>query len=112
MFQSKQAISLSVVFVIVILAFIILSIIQKTFKGMDIVWYVLILLYGLLVVYDTDCLVIGGCNVWSWIRTVLHMILPIVILVLKITFIRSLQKEKKQQVFLTASPSPSPSTMK
>ena len=35
-----------------------------------------------LIVYDTNCLTAGQCNTWSWIRTALYVILPIISLVL------------------------------
>ena len=40
----------------------------------------------LLLVYDTDCLVTGGCYVYSWIRTILYLIsIIIVIIVMSLT---------------------------
>jgi ABC-type dipeptide/oligopeptide/nickel transport system permease component len=35
-----------------------------------------------LIVYDTNCLTAGQCNTWSWVRTALYIILPIISLVL------------------------------
>ena len=53
------------------------------------VWYGISLIFQLalilLFVYDTDCLTRGGCGVWSWIRTILNVIFPIVFLIIIIS---------------------------
>lgn len=56
--------------------------------------YILALLFAAITIYDTQCLVGGGCIVWSWIRTVLYCILPIVAI---IAFFMSFGKEKKEK---------------
>lgn len=46
-----------------------------------------------LIVYDTNCLTAGQCNTWSWIRTALYIILPIISLVLSTVAVVSSFKE-------------------
>jgi hypothetical protein len=53
---------------------------QKVTKG-SIVMFALFLCYILLLVYDTDCLTAGECSIWSWIRTVLYVIFPVLFLI-------------------------------
>lgn len=36
----------------------------------------------LLVAYDTACLTVGGCSVWSWIRTIIYVFVPVIVLLL------------------------------
>lgn len=46
------------------------------------------LLFGIpfviLFTYDTNCLVLGNCNVWSWIRTCLYIIFAILMVVMTV----------------------------
>ena len=49
-----------------------------------------------LLIYDTDCLTSGNCNIWSWIRTVLYAILPVLGIVLTIMGYRQLSSQDTQ----------------
>ena len=40
-----------------------------------------------MITYDTNCLTAGNCNMWSWIRTFLHL-LPFIILIIVILIYR------------------------
>lgn len=79
MFQSPQAITISIFYFIVfaVLAFL-------AFKHMQVIDAIKALtpffITTLLFIYDTDCLVKGGCYVYSWIRTVLYLISIIIII--------------------------------
>ena len=51
-----------------------------------------------LIVYDTNCLTAGQCNTWSWVRTALYIILPIISLVLStVAFVNSFKENNMIQ---------------
>jgi cell division septation protein DedD len=79
MFQSPQAITISIFYFIM---FLIVSFLA--FKSLPFVDALKVLapflLTTLLLIYDTDCLVTGGCYVYSWIRTVLYLISIIIVI--------------------------------
>jgi hypothetical protein len=86
MFQSPQAITISIFYFIMFLIVAFLA-----FKSLPFVDALKVLtpflLTTLLLIYDTDCLVTGGCYVYSWIRTVLYLIsIIIVINLISLTF--------------------------
>lgn len=52
------------------------------------IWYLIpfviwLIHYGIQV-YDTNCLTVGNCSVWSWIRTIFNIIGPILLVILVI----------------------------
>lgn len=79
MFQSPQAITISICFLIMFLIVAFLA-----FKSLPFVDALKVLtpflLTTLLLIYDTDCLVTGGCFVYSWIRTILYLISIVIII--------------------------------
>lgn len=86
MFQSPQAITISIFYFIMFLIIAFLA-----FKNLPVVDALKLLtpflLTTLLLIYDTDCLVTGGCFVYSWIRTILYLIsIIIVINIISLTF--------------------------
>lgn len=76
MFQSPQAITIAIFYFIMffIIAFM-------SFKNLSFLAALKViipyLLMTVLLIYDTDCLVQGGCFVYSWIRSVLYLIIII-----------------------------------
>lgn len=76
MFQSPQAVTIALFYFIMffIIAFI-------SFKNLPFLAALKVLapylIMTVLLIYDTDCLVAGGCFVYSWIRTVLYLIVII-----------------------------------
>lgn len=53
---------------------------------------------ALLLTYDINCLVVGNCNVWSWIRTVLYLITVIsYIAIIILILVHETPKEKKEE---------------
>lgn len=107
---STQAYVLIVVYALCILIGMIMTIktaIQnKSAKG--IVAYIISLIITLLlitlIVYDTNCLTAGQCNTWSWVRTSLYVILPIISLILATIALatsfkepRNTQQQQQQQ---------------
>lgn len=79
MFQSPQAITISIFYFIM---FLIVSFLA--FKSLPVVDALKVLtpflITTLLLIYDTDCLVTGGCYVYSWIRTILYLISIIIVI--------------------------------
>lgn len=77
MFKTKQSIAVGVVY-----AILTVLILVRTFwppiMGASFVVLFLWLMFAAVTIYDTDCLVLGGCGTWSWIRTVLYMLAPII----------------------------------
>lgn len=87
---SNQALTLTVIYSIVVIISIVFTIIgvssdkkDKTEKRsavyltfINIIFYIIWISLLALIVYDTQCLTSGECNIWSWVRTVIYAILP------------------------------------
>lgn len=39
-------------------------------------------LWMILLIYDTKCLVEGNCNTWAWVRTILMLLIPAILIIL------------------------------
>jgi uncharacterized membrane protein len=66
--------------------------------GFVIGWFVFICF----LVYDTNCLVVGDCRVWSWVRTLFYLIVPVIVIVLFFLFNgkakeKEIEKEKEDK---------------
>jgi hypothetical protein len=82
MFVSLQALVVLIVYVLVMIAAIVTSIVKSKFSaGTAIGLLFAIILLGI-TVYDTHCLTSGSCTAWSWIRTGIYILLPIIGLIL------------------------------
>lgn len=70
MFESTQAKILAILFAIEILvAAIMIGVRAKLGALIAIPIYLLIVIpLTLLSVFDQDCVVVGGCNIWAWVR--------------------------------------------
>lgn len=88
---SKQTIVLIVVYLICIFVGFISSIVKKQFDLKLVLGSLLSLLFLTLFAYDTNCLTKGDCNGWSWFRTILYILVPILALV---SYIISLFQKK------------------
>ncbi len=79
MFQSPQAITIGIFYFLMFLIVAFLA-----FKHLGFVDALKLLtpflITTLLLIYDTDCLVAGGCHVYSWIRTILYLISIIIVI--------------------------------
>lgn len=87
---SPQAILLLVVYILIIIIATV-SAIQKQgasyILGLNVV---LSLALTILLAYDTACLTSGNCGIWSWVRTVLYIVIPIIgIIIWIISLIRN-----------------------
>lgn len=79
MFQSAQAITISIFYSIMFL--IVAFLVFKHLAFIDALKVLTpFLITTLLLIYDTDCLVTGGCYVYSWIRTILYVISIIIVI--------------------------------
>ena len=84
MFQSPQAITISIFYFIMFLIVAFLAF--KHMHALDALKVLTpFLITTLLLIYDTECLVTGGCYVYSWIRTILYLI-SIIIVIVSLTF--------------------------
>ncbi len=57
-------------------------------------------LFIALTMYDTQCLITGGCTVWSWIRTYLYLLIALFMIIGVIYLIiikKKYEKLQKQQ---------------
>lgn len=63
---------------------------------MTIPYFILSVLFYAVTVYDTECLVVGNCHAWSWIRTILYLIIPTIYVVTYIWAMVKLAKMKKE----------------
>jgi cell division septation protein DedD len=107
MFQSGQAITIAIFYFIM---FIIVSIL--TFKNLEPVAALKalapFLVMILLLIYDTDCLVTGGCGVYSWIRTVMYLlvIIGIIYMLTTVFFVGSAIASAVNNAEVTATATP------
>lgn len=53
------------------------------------------LLSAILLVYDTNCLVIGGCTVWAWVRMILYSIIPVLLIILFLAYLANKTDEEE-----------------
>jgi len=88
---SLPAIITAIVFAVLLIVSLVTNIRFKTFSPMTVVGLFVSILMFALIVYDTNCLTQGNCNVWSWVRTLLYIIGPTAIVVMMII---SLAKNK------------------
>lgn len=79
---STQAWTILIVYLLTLLVSIIIAISKGAFNAFTLLGIFLWLLYIGIFTYDTNCLTRGSCDVWSWIRTILHIIIPILSLIL------------------------------
>lgn len=77
-----QALILLIVYVLCLIVALISSITYKQFNVYTGISLLFTLLFVILLTYDTNCLTAGNCGTWSWIRTVLYVILPIIFLIM------------------------------
>jgi hypothetical protein len=56
-----------------------------------------------LLTYDTHCLTDGPCGVWSWIRTVLYCITPVVVILTSLFSGSKSSEESQEGVTITVA---------
>ena len=104
---SFQAIIIAVIYAILTVVYVLAARPYNTLPKLQIaigsvVWFI----YVFMMIYDTNCLVNGHCVVWAWIRTVVYIILPTVMMILLLTIWKSGSKkaaeEKAKEEFKSA----------
>jgi hypothetical protein len=78
---SSQAWVIAIVYAICIVVGVITSMATQGFNGGTVIAVLFGAIYLAISVYDTHCLTAGGCAVWSWIRTVMYIIFPTIIII-------------------------------
>lgn len=96
MFGTIQSIMLTVTYVIVTVLAAVMTF-TPPIKASGIMFLLLWVMFAMLIVYDTDCVVSGGCVAWSWVRTVLYMLLPMItsVILMVVIFMRK-DKDKDE----------------
>ena len=82
MFASPQAIVILVVYALSIITTLVTGIAKYGFNAWTVIGLLFSILFMALSVYDTHCLTSGNCTVWSWIRTGIYVLMPIILLIL------------------------------
>jgi len=77
-----QALTILIVYLLSLIVGLIGSIMSKTFNLFTGIGLFFSLLFVVFLTYDTNCLTEGNCGVWSWIRTVLYILFPVISLIL------------------------------
>lgn len=92
---SPQSITLLVVYILLMVIALILNIKAKQFTAGSIVGLIFTSLFLVLTVYDTNCLTSGSCGIWSWVRTVIYLIIPVLALIFMALSLFKKKDEKK-----------------
>ena len=85
MFASGPAQFLGVVYSIITVLLVIGLIIrskQQSFKWAELFSLLLLVALYVLIIYDTDCLTVGGCTTWGLVRAIFYSIIPVIMIVL------------------------------
>lgn len=106
---STQAIIVAIVYFTLLIIGFIGAIVTKQMSIWSVVGFLISTCLGLLVIYDTNCLTQGGCSIWSTIRTILYVFMPIIILIM---FFYTLFRKgpsaafQSQSTYMSTSPMP------
>ncbi len=79
--MSIQAWMVLGVYVLLLIISFITAIVKKAFNASFLVGFIFSIGFVALMTYDTACLTHGTCDVWSWIRSVLWIIFPVIFLI-------------------------------
>lgn len=104
--MSPQAILLAVVLSIMFILTLALSI--RNFSGSYLFAMLLWLAWIAVTVYDTECLVAGDCIIYSWIRTIFYIIMPIIFIILLLSVLFTKRVEGYYAETTTAPTGPAP----
>ena len=78
---STQAIILLIVYILVILIGLGTTIYKEGMSLLLGLNVVLSIALTVLLAYDTACLTSGQCGTWSWVRTILYILIPIIAII-------------------------------
>jgi len=76
------AVVYSIITVLLFIALIIQSKQKASFQWSGLFSIILFIVMFVLIIYDTDCLTIGGCTTWSLVRAIFYSIIPVIVIVL------------------------------
>lgn len=102
MFETLQSKLVLVATLIILLLNVLFNYMSRDTNTANMVLVVAIIIgipLALLFAYDINCLVIGKCTVWSWIRTLIYLIMVILIVVAVIMEVvkRNIPKKKDEE---------------
>jgi hypothetical protein len=83
--MSAQAWTVAIVYLILCIMGVVAAVKAGQFTASYVIGLLVTLLFIGLLTYDTACLTVGNCGVWSWIRTILYIIIPIIVIILVIS---------------------------
>lgn len=110
-FESTQA---KVVAISSLISLLLLMVIVASQNGIvSSLWFtILFAVYALWTTYDINCIVMGSCNVWSWIKTVFVLFYTIIMIILASLYISfgGLKGEAPAKPAKTPTPPPRPTT--
>lgn len=102
--QAKIVAGTSVVILLVSIANIIMSAIKNQGSVVaGIIGLIVSIIYLFIIVLDQNCVVIGGCNVWGWVKLVLTEIWLILMLVAVVGALVLVSKGEKIETTQAAS---------
>jgi hypothetical protein len=78
---------------------LITSIVKRYFSAGLAIGLVFSLLFIAITTYDTECLVKGQCIAWSWIRTILYILFPTIIIIMTIFALSTKDSSSEQPVY-------------
>lgn len=53
---------------------------------------------GIIIAYDVNCTIVGECNIWSWVKTVLLSISPIMAIIGLVILLKNQKPAHQEQV--------------
>ena len=87
---SSQTWTLLVVYILSTLIYVIIA---ASTEPRALLWLLVSLPFSALVLYDTECLVRGNCDVWSWVRTTLYALAPIIWIILVVFWLMQSRRD-------------------
>ena len=110
--MSPQAWVLGIVYLILLFGLAIASIVNKAFTPGTFLSLLVSIGFVALLTYDTACLTKGDCSVWSWIRTIFYIIIPVIIILFLVYGLLTGKREPKEAPSQTVTvPAPAPGTI-
>lgn len=80
--MSPQALTIVIVYAIVIITGIVGTIMSKKLNAFSVIGFIMSIGMAALLTYDTNCLSVGNCGIWSWVRTGFYIFIPVVMILL------------------------------
>ncbi len=80
--MSPQALTIVIVYAIIIIIGLVGTIMSKKLNAFSVIGFIMSVGMAALLTYDTNCLSVGNCGIWSWIRTGFYIFMPVVMILL------------------------------